>query len=148
MLNYYEETYTVQVTAGENTTGLKAVVDTALGYSVVVLNAANADGPSAGTGLTVDSSAVSGQLYNPASTYSGNTGEMTFCIYGSDDTPATVPSSANIGAMACSANVFAHMADTVATTSDYATVYLGMALANGPGRNDEEPDITTETLLG
>lgn len=41
------------------------------------------------------------------------------------------------------------MADTVATTSDYATVYLGMALANAADtRTSANPDITTETLLG
>lgn len=124
-------------------------MDTGLGYTVVVLNSANADGPTAGAGLTVTSNAVSGKLFNPSSTYSGNEGEMTWCIYGSDDTISTSPTSANISGLACTQNVFAHMADTVATTSDYATMYLGMALANAADASTgANPDVTTETLMG
>ena len=102
VLNFFDEVFTVQVSAGENTTGLKAVVDTGLGYTVVVLNSANAAGPSVGAGLTETSNAVSGKLFNPSSTYSGNEGEMTWCIYGSDDTISTSPTSANISGLACS----------------------------------------------
>lgn len=149
VLNYFDQVFTIQVSAGENTNGLNAIVDTGLGYTVVVLNAANADGPSAGAGLTVSSTAVSGKLYNPASNYSGNDGEMTWCIYGSDTTIATSPTAANLSGLACTSNVFAHMADTVATTSDYATMYLGMALANASDpRTGANPDLTTETLMG
>ena len=76
------------MTAGENNTGLQAMIDTSLAHTVIETNACSDCDASAvdtsGAGLSVTATAVSGNLKSPSSTYDGVEGTATLCIYDAD----------------------------------------------------------------
>ena len=147
VLNYFDETYTINITIDETPTAMAAIIDTAMSDSVIETTtctdcaAGTIDTASGAGGLSVTATAASGSINNPESTYEGFEGTATLCIYADGDY-STPPTSVNIATMPCIQNANLHFADTVATPNADAVAYLGMALGNGADSDGNTPDST------
>lgn len=145
VLNYSDETFTVMVTVGENIDAVPAIVDTALGFVVVETNQCSACAATkkdvTGAGMSESSNPINGVYNNPSGTYSGNTGQATFCMYKTGDY-TTIPDSANVASMPCIQNANVHWANVVSAPNQYANVHIGAALGLGPDRQQVTPDAT------
>lgn len=135
-INIRDETYTVRITVDETPSPIQAIIDTTSAYTVIETTVCTdcatgkIDKASGNGGFSVTSNAVSGNLSNPESTYSGFEGTATLCI-AKDGVYSTVPTTSNIAAMPCIQNANVHFADVVATPNEDAVASLGMALGNG-----------------
>ena len=145
VLNIADEAYTVRVTAGENNTGIQAIIDTSLGHTVIettaCTNCASGAVDTSGAGLTASADVASGTYMSPSSTYEGVEGTATLCIY-EEGIYSTTPDNSNVGSMPCIQSFPVHFAETVATPNENANVHLGAALGLGADKDGATPDAT------
>ena len=141
VLNFYEEVFAARITIGENNDGINAVPSTSLGYNVVETAKCTdcATGKvttdPAGAGVAVTTTATSGYLDVPGTTYTGVEGTATLCIY-ADGAETNPPTVAYLPNMPCIQNAFIHFADAVTTPDKNVPAYLGLALGANNGRRN------------
>lgn len=151
VLNFVDKTFTIRITVTEAPDEMRAMLDTSMSDTVIqttdcsncssTTGLVDTSGPPAG--LTISSTAVSGRLNNPSSSYSGFEGTTTFCIAKTGEF-ANAPTSGNIitDSMTCLVGANVHFADTVASPNEDATVVLGIALGNGADFDGNTPAST------
>jgi hypothetical protein len=136
-LNWYDETFTFQMTVGDTPQKVQTIPDTGLAHTVIETTTCTACATgkvdvSSGGGISKSSTAVTGSLAD--STYTGFSGTATICIM-KDGAYANPPTSANVPTMPCVENANVHFADSVAAPNKKATAYLGLALGEGQDRS-------------